>query len=125
MNGDICDNCYDEYTLAQGRNGNETYIHNDDVIWVDDTAFDPNWLEENNIYYANYNGEYYHLDDLVNTSRGYAHHGDCTLLDYEDSEGNPHAVDEDTHELSNGKICHKDDAESLEAELKTSEATSE
>ena len=125
MNGDICDNCYDEYTLARGRNGNETYIINDDVIWVDDTAYDPNWLEENNIYYADYNGEYYHLDDLVNTSRGYAHHGDCTLLDYEDSEGNPHAVDEDTHELSNGKICHKDDAESLEAELSESEATSE
>lgn len=125
MNGDICDNCYDEYTLARGRNGNETYIHNDDVIWVDDTAYDPNWLEENNIYYADYNGEYYHLDDLVSTSRDYAYHGDCTLLDHEDKDGNSHAVDEDIHELSNGKICHKDDAESLEAELSESEATSE
>jgi len=125
MNGDICDNCYDEYTLARGRNGNETYIINDDVIWVDDTAYDPNWLDENNIYYSDYNGEYYHLDDLVSTSRDYAYHGDCTLLDHEDKDGNCHAVDEDTHELSNGKICHKDDAESLEAELQKSEATSE
>jgi hypothetical protein len=47
------------------------------------------------------------------------------LLDHEDSEGNCHAVNDDSHELSDGKICHIDDAESLEAELSESEATSE
>lgn len=125
MNGDICDHCYDEYTLAHGRNRNDTWIHNSEVIWVGDEAYDPEWLSDNDIYYDEYNGEYYHLDDLVNTSRGLVHHDDCTLLDHEDNEGNSHAVDEDTHELSDGKICHKDDAESLEAELSESEAVDE
>lgn len=125
MDGDICLNCRDEYTLAYTRNGNETWINNNDVIWVGDHAYDPDYLEDNSIYYADYNDEYFHLDDLIYTSRGYAYHGDCTLLDHEDSEGNSHAVDEDTHELSNGKICHIDDAESLEAELSESEAVDE
>jgi hypothetical protein len=125
MDGDVCTNCRDEYTLALGRNRNHTWIDNNDVIWVGDEAYDPEWLCENDIYYDEYNDEYYHLDDLVNTSRGLVHHDDCTLLDHEDAEGNSHAVDVDTKELSNGKICHKDDAESLEAELSESEATSE
>lgn len=125
MNGDICDHCYDEYTLAHGRNRNDTWIHNSEVIWVGDEAYDPEWLSDNDIYYDEYNDEYYHLDDLVSTSRGLVHHDDCNLLDHDDSEGNSHAVDEDTHELSNGKYCHKDDAESLEAELSESEAVDE
>lgn len=125
MDGDVCTGCRDEYTLALTRNRNHTWINDRDVIWVGDEAYDPEWLCDNDIYYDEYNDHYYHLDDLVNTSRGLVHHNDCTLLDHEDAEGNSHAVDVDTHELSNGKICHKDDAESLEAELSESEATSE
>lgn len=125
MDGDICHTCRDEYTLAIGRNGNQTYINDNEVIWVGDEAYDPEWLCDNNIYYDEYNDEYFHVDDLVSTSRGYVYHGDCVLLDHEDSEGNAHAVDCDSHELSNGKICHKDDAESLEAELQESEAVDE
>lgn len=125
MDGDVCIHCRDEYTLALGRNGNNTWINNNDVIWVGDEAYDPEWLADNNIYYDEYNDEYFHLDDLVSTSRGYVYHSDCTLLDHDDAEGNSHAVDEDIHELSNGKICHKDNAEFLEAELSESEAENE
>jgi hypothetical protein len=125
MDGDVCTGCRDEYTSARSCNGNDAWINNNDVIWVGDYAYDPDYLEDNNIYYDEYNGEYYHIDDLVSTSRGMVHHHDCILLDHEDAEGNSHAVDVDAKELSNGKICHKDDAESLEAELSESEATSE
>ena len=125
MDGDICLDCVDEYTSARSCNGTDAWINNNDVIWVGDYAYDPDYLEDNNIYYDEYNGEYYHLDDLVSTSRGMVHHHDCILLDHEDSEGNSHAVNDDSHELSDGTICHTDDAESLEAELQKSEATSE
>lgn len=125
MDGDICLDCRDEYTLCWTRNRNQTWINNNDAIWVGDEAYDPEYLDDNNIYYSEYNDEYMHIDDLIYTSRGYAYHGDCTLLDHEDSEGNSHAVDEDSHELSNGKVCHIDDAESLEAELSESEAIDE
>lgn len=125
MDGDICVHCREDYTLGYGRNGNSQWIDRRDAIWVGDNAYDPDYLEDNSIYYDEYNDEYYHLDDLVYTSRGYVYHGDTVLLDHEDAEGNSHAVDEDSKELSNGKICHVDNYSELEAELSESEAVDE
>jgi hypothetical protein len=38
-------------------------------------------------------------------------------LDYEDKDGNNYAHEDDIHELSNGKLCHNEDAEELQEEI--------
>jgi hypothetical protein len=114
----VCNDCLsNDYTYVYGRNGDQYYVHHDNAIYASDEYYDSNYLSENDIYPCEASDEYYHIDDLVNTSMGFIHESYAKRLDYEDSEGNNYAHEDDIHELSNGKLCHSNDAEELQEEI--------
>lgn len=61
----VCECCAVNYTYVTGRRGSEYYIPDNDVVWVNDQAYDENYLEHNDIVYCNNDGEYRHKDDCV------------------------------------------------------------
>jgi hypothetical protein len=114
----VCNDCLsNDYTYVYGRNGDQYYVHHDNAIYASDEYYDSNYLSENDIYPCEASDEYYHIDDLVNTSMGFIHESYAKRLDYEDSEGNNYAHEDDIYELSNGKLCHSNDAEELQEEI--------
>lgn len=61
----VCDSCAHDYTYVIGRRGSEYYIPDNDVVWVNDQAYDENYLESNDIVYCEDDSEYRHKDDCV------------------------------------------------------------
>jgi hypothetical protein len=61
----VCGSCLDnDYTYAYSRRGNEYYIRNDDVVYVNGDNYDINYLSDNNIVEL-HDGEYEDLDNAV------------------------------------------------------------
>ena len=119
QDGVICQCCSDNYREAIGRGGRRYWLHADECSYIDsqNDYYADEYLSENDIYECEYSNEYHHLDDLVHTSWGYIHHDYATLLDHEDEDGNNYAHQDDAHTLSDGTVCHKDDAERLQADI--------
>jgi len=114
----ICNGCLEnDYTYAIGRRGDEYYVYSDNAILVGDDYYDVNYLSDNDIYLCEASDNYYHMDDLVNTSRGLIHQDYAQALDHEDSEGNSYAHENDAHQLSDGTWCHEDDADELQEKI--------
>jgi hypothetical protein len=61
----VCGDCSSGYTYAIGRNGNEYYLNDDDVVYCNDTAYDSNYLRDNGIVYSEHDGEYYEQSECV------------------------------------------------------------
>ena len=126
MYGDLCRDCDDTMVYASTRNNNSDWINKDDAVYVNNEWYAIEYLSEYDIYCCQMSENYYHIDDLVDTSRGLVHHDEASLLDHEDSEGYSHAVDQDIKELSDGTTCHVDDYEELQEKLNAeSEAVNE
>lgn len=116
----VCDCCLDNYTRVIGRRGEQYYLHQDDEIVYcesDGEYYDANYLTDNGIHLCQIYGDYYHIDDLVYTSRGYIHIDEAEHLDHPDENGNDYAYKADTATLSDGTTCHIDDEDRLQAEL--------
>lgn len=115
----VCQCCSDNYREAIGRGGRRYWLHADECSYIDsqNDYYADEYLSENDIYECEYTNEYFHLDDLVCTSWGYIHHDYATLLDHEDEDGNNYAHQDEAHKLTDGTLCHKDDAERLQAEI--------
>jgi hypothetical protein len=115
----ICRHCCDNnYSYAWINNNTQDHVHNDHVIFVDDEAYHVDVdLSAFDIYYCEDTGDYYHIDDLVMTLRGFIHCDYATSIDHEDADGNTYAHADDVHELSDGTTCHTDDAEELQADI--------
>jgi hypothetical protein len=115
----ICRHCCDNnYSYAWINNNTQDHVHNDHVIFVDDEAYHVDVdLSAFDIYYCEDTGDYYHIDDLVMTLRGFIHCDYATSIDHEDADGNEYAHTDDVHELSDGTTCHTDDAKDLQAEI--------
>ena len=115
----ICRHCCDNnYSYAWIDNNNQDYVHHDHVIFVGDEAYHVDVdFSAFDIYYCEDSGEYYHIDDLVMTLRGFIHSDFATSIDHEDADGNAYAHTDDAHELSDGTTCHTDDAKDLQAEI--------
>jgi hypothetical protein len=115
----ICRHCCDNnYSYAWINNNTQDYVHNDHVIFVDDEAYHVDLdLSAFDIYYCEESGDYYHIDDMVMTLRGFIHCDFTTSIDHEDADGNEYAHQDDVHELSDGTTCHTDDAERIQAEI--------
>jgi hypothetical protein len=61
----ICCSCCDnDYTYAYSANGNQHYINNDDVTYVNSEYYDVNYLSDNDIVQL-HDGEYEHRDNAV------------------------------------------------------------
>jgi len=114
----VCSGCLEnDYTYVIGRRGDEYYVYSDNAIYASDNYYDSNYLSDNDIYACEASDDYYHMDDLVNTSMGLIHERFAKRLDHEDSEGNSYAHEDDAYHLSDGTWCHKDDADELQAEI--------
>jgi len=110
--------CENNYTYAWINNDTQDYVHNDHVIWANDDAYHEDCdLSAHDIYYCEESSEYYHIDDLVMTLRGFINHDFATSIDHADTDGNEYAHTDDVHELSDGTTCHTDDAKDLQAEI--------
>jgi hypothetical protein len=123
----ICRHCCDNnYSYAWINANNQDYVHHDNVIFVGDEAYHVDVdLSAFDIYYCEESSEYWHIDDLVMTLRGFIHCDYATSIDHEDADGNNHAHDDDVHELSDGTTCHTDDAERIQAEIDEEEENNE
>jgi hypothetical protein len=123
----VCRHCIDaNYSYAWINRRDQDYVHHDNVIWVGDEAYSDRCdLSAHDIYSCEETGDYYHIDDLVMTLRGFIY---CDLvkdIDHADADGNEYAHTDDVHELSNGKTCHADDAERIQAEIDEEETDDE
>jgi hypothetical protein len=123
----ICRHCCDNnYSYAWINANNQDYVHHDNVIFVGDEAYHVDVdLSAFDIYYCEESSEYWHIDDLVMTLRGFIHCDYATSIDHEDADGNNHAHEDDVHELSDGTTCHTDDAERIQAEIDEEEENNE
>jgi hypothetical protein len=115
----VCRHCIDNrYSFAWVNKNGQDYVHEDHVIFVGDEAYHEDVdFSAFDIYNCEQSGDLYHIDDLVMTLRGFIY---CDLvkdLDHDDADGNNSAHEDDVHELSNGKTCHADDAERIQAEI--------
>lgn len=118
----ICESCLEDYRCAIGR---QSHSHNwvalDDCVYINGDWYQTEYLNYHDIYQCDYDGDFYHIDDLAMTERGYVNTSDAKYIDHPDSEGNDYAHPNDWTKLSDGSICHNDDAERLEAELTETE----
>lgn len=113
----VCEGCINaDYYYAYVRNGQD-YVHMGDVVTVGDEHYHVDYLDRYDIYYCDFAEDYFHIDDLVNTAHGLVHRDYAHPLDHVDNEGNDYAIIDETHELTNGTYCHKNDAEELQAEI--------
>jgi hypothetical protein len=115
----VCRHCIDaNYSYAWINRRDQDYVHHDHVIWANDDAFHEDCdLSAFDIYSCEETGDYYHIDDLVMTLRGFIHIDFTSSIDHADADGNEYAHNDDVHELSNGKTCHTDDAERIQAKI--------
>jgi len=110
--------CENNYSYAWINNNTQDYVHNDHVIWANDDAFHEDCdLSAHDIYACEETGDYFHIDDLVMTLRGFICLNLVEDIDHEDADGNLSAHQDDVHELSDGTKCHTDDAERIQAEI--------
>ena len=56
--------CSDDYCDAYGRNGRNYYVHSDNVVCVNETYYDIDYIDDNNIV-RTYDGDFEHTDDVV------------------------------------------------------------
>ena len=113
----VCEHCINNnYYYAYVRNGQD-YVHADHVVSVGDEHYHVDYLDRYNIYACEESGDYYHIDDLVMTLRGFICFNLAKDIDHEDADGNEYAHTDDVHELSDGTTCHTDDAKDLQAEI--------
>lgn len=111
----ICRRCI-ENAYVRGiigsRRHNEGYIHIDDAILCesDDTYYASDVTDCHNVHPCEIRDKYYHVDDLVTTSRGFIHVNEAELLDEPDDEENDYAHPDDTVETHDGRTIYKTDS---------------
>lgn len=113
----ICESCLSEYYIyAYVSRNNQEYIPNDDAIYCesDGEYYADDYTNDADIYQCEHTGDWYHLDDMCSTSRGYVHNKYCIPLDVEDSEGNSYAFRDDVTHTHDERSIHDDDAETRE-----------
>jgi hypothetical protein len=111
--GTYCEECYNErYVQAIGRRGYEVECARDDVIQCesDGRYYVRDYSHDNDVYLCEITENWYKVDDLVGTSRGFVwcDYSEVVALDHEDTDGNRYALDEDTVTLHDGTRAHED-----------------
>lgn len=132
----VCEYCLGRrYTAVMDRHGDTSH-------WVRDTHLGRNgevetgdgWFVDERAArahgweYCEYNEAWYPADDLVDTARGLVRFVDAVELDHthQDAEGEfEYAYPGDEHTLSDGTVCHEDDADELQAQIDEGATTGE
>jgi hypothetical protein len=115
LNGDdhICEYCaMEHYTNAYTRHGNQYYIPNDDVVYVESLQeyYHDRYLSENNIVRCVDPDEWAHTDDVVYIDREneyYSRGSECIVYC---EHSNEHELINDCVQLHDGEWAHRDDA---------------
>jgi len=84
----VCESCLNnDYTYVYGRRGNQYYVHNDNVVYVDSQSesYDVDYLDDNEIVELN-NGEYAPLDESVEINGDWYHVEDERICRTEDTD---------------------------------------
>ena len=84
----VCESCLNnDYTYVYGRRGNQYYVHNDNVVYVDSQSesYDVDYLDDNEIVELN-NGEYAPLDEAVEVDGDWYHIEDERICRTEDTD---------------------------------------
>jgi hypothetical protein len=105
----VCNYCLDEYYRnAYGRNGNQYYVHCDDVVYVEsqDEYYHDSYLSDNSIICLE-NGEYEHEDNATQINGEWYHVDDDDIVLLENGE---HALRDAAYECAeSGKWYSIDD----------------
>ena len=121
----VCDSCgSNEYTYAYSRRGDQYYIPNDRVTYIDGEYYDDDYLDDNDIVCL-HDGEFAHRDNTVfiESTDEYYLQDDTDICYTEDTEryelkencwqctesGNWYTDDEDSVEVD-GELYHPDHA---------------
>ena len=122
----ICNSCQDSYEWAVTNHNDSDLVHESDVIYCEtDSEYylnDTNLLITYDIRQCPSDLNYYHVDEMKLTSIGWVYEDNATIVDYLHQNEFDCVVNDDVHELSNGKKCHVDDAEELQAEIDFNES---
>lgn len=104
----VCDGCMESYTYVIGQNGNEYYIHDDDVVMVGDRNYDADYLADNDIVKLDDgSGDYAELDDTVCINGDYYLEDDDDVVYF---DGEYHLIsDSDTVELHEARPGNGDE----------------
>lgn len=108
--------CEDQYTYAYGRNGNEYYVHNDNVVEVDGEYYDVDYLCDNNIV-EDVDGDYQHVDNVIYIESEEAYYPDDRRICYaEDTER--YELREDCWRCEESRCWYTNDTEYVEVDDK-------
>ena len=117
----VCRSCRNEhYVRAYVSVGRRKWMNNDRVETVGGTAYCRDNLEDFDIYTCCWNGEFYHLDNLVTVPGGnYCNDIRAISLDhpYTEDEDITHCMPGDERTLTDGTTCYRDDEEYYQAEI--------
>ena len=113
----VCNGCLDNYNYAHTRNRDQANIYYENTIEVNGEYYDEEYINQYDIYQCEASDNYYHIDDMVNTSRGLIGYEYAIELNHQDDESNDYAHENDVAYLSDGSTCHEDDLEALQEEL--------
>lgn len=110
----ICDECrseYYSYAIVSLNPEQRALVHDDDSTYVHgmrDRYLD-SILDEADIYECQYDGRYYHIDDLLSTPEGWVHENYAVALD-EEYDDCGYAMKGHTVETHDGRTIHEDHA---------------
>jgi hypothetical protein len=111
----ICRGCIEHsyvWGIIGDRRHSEGYMHVDDAIFCrsDNMYYAPDVTGDHGVYPCEIRDKYYHVDDLVMTSRGFIHNEEADSLDEPDDEGNSFAHPDDTIKTHDGRTIHQDNS---------------
>lgn len=114
----VCSYCRDEhYVYAYGQRYQE-YYPIEDCIEVDGAWYLEETAHHHDVHKCDYDGEWYHADDLYFFDEGSVHSDDIVTVDHEHlSEGRYEVHPDYVTTLSDGTTCHDDDEEHYQAEI--------
>ena len=109
----VCEHCLEHhYVQAWGRRS-QMWVREGDTDVIECQSNNEMYLEDyangHDVYLCEDTGEWWHMDDLCSTSRGFIHTDSAVSLDVEDSEGNSFAHMDDVVTTHDGRVIHEDD----------------
>jgi hypothetical protein len=107
----VCCSCQENnYRYAYSRNGDQYYIHEDDVVYVDsqNEYYDTERLSDNNIVELE-NGEYEHIDYAIEIDGDWYHIEDERVCRFEDTD--EYGLTEDGWQCAQSCNWYSDDCE--------------
>jgi len=112
----VCDTCLDEYftSAMYGHRGYSRYFRNGDTIYCESDGEhyrigDASNYDVYEVEVGQHQGDWYHMNDLVQINGSWAHVDSCTRLD-EDIYDDEYVLDDDVVTTEDDKAIHQDDA---------------